>query len=118
MSLSFLLSVIVYPLTGNYTCVEWGNCTLTGHIFDVAFLPYQWSLGAFAFVGVWGILLVVIWKVSQSVMLVGIVGLVLNVFLVSFYAPAREIGFFMLAISAGITLYWLFILRPHGGSPS
>lgn len=116
MSLNSLLSIILYPLTGNYTCVEWGNCTLNANIFNLAIMPYQWSLGDFAPVAFWGICLAVVWKVSHNTALLGILGMALNVMLISFYPPAREIGWFLLAISAGITLYWLFILRPHGGT--
>lgn len=118
MSLANLLSVVVYPLTGNYTCMEWGNCTLNGKLFQVALMPYQWSLGALAPVAIWGILLAIIWKTSHDMRLVGIVGIAVNALYIGFYPPAAQIGWFLLAVSAGVTLFWLFIVRPHGGTPS
>lgn len=116
MSIDELLIFITFPLTGNYTCMEWGNCTLNGQIFNVALYPYEWALGSFALVAIWGIILGVIWQKSHNTALVGVVGVVLNSLVVGFYAPARQIGWYLLAISAGITLYWLFIVRPHGGT--
>ena len=117
--LSLISQIIFYQLTGNYTCFQFGNCTMTTTgIFNIAMMPYQWTLGIFAPVAIWGILLYIVWAKSQDTRLVAIVGIAVSTMLVSFYPPAKQIGWFLVAISAGITLYWLFILRPHGGTSS
>lgn len=110
-----LLKAILFPLTGNYSCFEWGNCTTNGHLFEVITMPYSWSLGDFAPVAIWGLLIAVIWKRSHSMMLTGIIGVLINAAFV-FYQPARIIGWLLLAVAAGITLFQLVTLRPHGGS--
>lgn len=110
-----LIKSILFPLTGNYTCLEWGNCTINGQLFNVIMMPYTWSLGDFAPVAIWGLLIGIIWKRSHSMMLTGIIGIAVNAAFV-FYQPARILGWLLLAIAAGLTLFQLVTLRPHGGS--
>ena len=80
--------------------------------------PFQWSLGQeFTFVAIWGILLGIIWLRTQSVQLVGIVGVVLNSMLISFHEPARNIGWVLLGLSIGFVLYQIITNRlKHGSS--
>jgi hypothetical protein len=113
---SFLLHTILLPLSGSFTCAEWGNCTITGgNLFNIVMMPYQWSLGDLAPVAIWGILIGIIWQRSHNMMLVGIIGIAINASMI-LYNPAIRTAWFLLAIAVGVTLFQLVTLRPHGGS--
>ena len=101
-------------LGGN--CYETSTCDFTQGAFNVMLMPLQWNLGDFTPVVLWGILIGIIWLRTHSVQLVGVVGIALNSLLVTFYAPAREVGLLLLALSVGIVVYQLITNRLHHGS--
>ena len=101
-------------LGGN--CYETGTCDFTQDAFNVMLMPLQWNLGDFTPAVLWGIIIGIIWLRTHSVQLVGVVGIALNSLLVTFYAPAREVGLLLLGLSVGIVVYQLITNRLHHGS--
>lgn len=104
------------PLPSPFSCFETASCNFTGQMFQVALMPYQWTLGAFTPVAIWAILIGVIWFRTQNTMHLAIVGIVLNAGLVIFYEPARNIGWVLLALAIGVVLFQLFTNRINHGS--
>ena len=99
------------------TCFNDHSCDIEeGWILFIE--PFQWTLGQeFTFVAIWGLLLLIIWLRTQSVQMVGIVGIVLNTMLISFHEPARQVGWVLLGLSIGFVLYQLLTNRlKHGSS--
>ena len=104
------------PLPAAFSCFETGQCNFSGQMFQVALMPYQWTLGAFAPVAIWAILLGIMWFRIQNIMHLAIIGIFINAGLVVFYPPARNDGIILLGCAIGVVLFQLFTNRIHHGS--
>ena len=97
-------------------CFKDASCDFEKDGFGVLLMPLQWNLGELTPVAIWGFFVGIIWLRTHSVQLVGIVGLVVNSMMISFYEPARTVGYVLLALSIGIVIYQLVTNRLHHGS--
>ncbi len=89
------------------------DCNFIDAPLEALVKPFEAIFGEWFMVIIWGLILGILWLRTQNIMLVGIVGIIVSTTITTFYEPARAIGWFLMAIAIGVTLYQLFVHRVH-----
>jgi hypothetical protein len=105
--------VIGFAQTFAATCIELNNCVFTNP-FDMASMSYEMLVGEWIYMLVWGAMVGTIYVFSKNGMLAGVVGLMISsifissaTFQYSSLSQAWYMGYILLAVSGGLTLFYL-----------
>lgn len=98
----------------NPSCIELGTCDFFEAPFDNMLEPYTSSWGDYIYPAVWGLIIFVIWSRVENPYIPAIIGVALAVFAQGLFSnEGRLIGYALLALSIGLTIYQLVTVRVH-----